>query len=96
VGGSPCARRTRTMKQCSSDARTMGHPTHSPFEFTATRLGGEREALRWTRAVWPNPATYPKRTTGHQRESGKKSPLSWMREPTNFEVSDSDLRIRNA
>jgi hypothetical protein len=41
VSGCLCARRTRTMKQCSSDARTMGHPTHSPFEFTAT--GKERE-----------------------------------------------------
>jgi hypothetical protein len=27
------------MKQCSSDARTMGHPTHSPFELTATGMG---------------------------------------------------------
>jgi|SRR5437879_7372140 len=53
-----CARRTRTMKQCSSDARTMGHPTHSPFEFTATGMGVEREGVRWARTVWPSPAIY--------------------------------------
>ena len=33
------------MKQCSSDARTMGHPTHSPFEFTATGLGEKGKTL---------------------------------------------------
>ncbi len=44
--GCPCARRTRTMKQCSSDAHTMGHPTHSPFEFTATGRGSERKCYR--------------------------------------------------
>jgi len=45
AGGSPCARRTRTMKQCSSDARTVGHPTHSPFEFTATGMEREGKGL---------------------------------------------------
>ena len=29
------------------------------------------EGPRWTRAVWPNPATCPKRYTGHQRERKK-------------------------
>jgi hypothetical protein len=35
------------MRQCSSDARTMGHPTHSPFESMATGMGGEREGACW-------------------------------------------------
>ena len=67
AGESPCARRTRTMKQCSSDARTMEHSTHSPLESTATGMGGVREG-GWTRAVWPSPATYPMTTTGQERE----------------------------
>jgi hypothetical protein len=36
----------------------MGHPTHSPFEFTATGMGVEREGVRWARTVWPSPAIY--------------------------------------
>ena len=30
------------------------------------------EGPRWTRAVWPSPAACPKKTTGHQRERGRK------------------------
>jgi hypothetical protein len=42
--GCPCARSTRTIKQCTSDARTMGHPTHRLFESTAT--GNEEKKER--------------------------------------------------
>jgi hypothetical protein len=54
------ARRTRTMKQCSSDARTMGHPTHSPFEFTATGIRGKGEDPRWTAHSLAQPCDLPK------------------------------------
>jgi len=63
------------MKQCSSDARTMGHPTHSPFEFTATGMGGEREDPRWTRAVWLSPAPCPEYTGQGERGAKKKECL---------------------
>src|SRR6266849_1772219 len=51
MGGRPCARRTRTMKQCSSDARTMGHPTPGS-EDTRPPIGKRsKERNRWAR--WP-------------------------------------------
>jgi hypothetical protein len=33
----------------------------------ATGMRREKENPRWTRAIWPSPATYPKNCTGHQR-----------------------------
>ena len=44
VAGCPCARRRRTVKQCSFDAPTMGQPTHRLFESTATVMEREEEA----------------------------------------------------
>jgi len=76
MSGSPCARRTRTMKQCASDARTMGRPTHRPFESTATGIRRERSGARWTRAVGPSPTTYPKNSTRHQREREEREQRS--------------------
>ena len=58
-GGSPCARGTRTMKQCSSDARTIGHPTHSPFEFTATGMGGGGKGKALVGPAQSGPALLP-------------------------------------
>ena len=70
--GARCARRTRTMKQCSSNARTWGTPPTAPWSPPATRMERERKGARWTRAVWPSPATCPKKTTGHEWERGTK------------------------
>ena len=39
----PCARRTRTIKQCSSDARSQGQPGHSSGE-RREELGDARSA----------------------------------------------------
>ena len=67
MGGRPCARRTRTMKQCSSDARAMGHPT---LDLVDTRpLIGKRskERNRWCSVAAHNfqqpYSFYPSRTS---------------------------------
>ena len=61
------------MKQCSSDARTMGHTAHSPFEFTATGMGEKGKTLVG-RAQSGTSCYLPEKTTGNQRERGIKKP----------------------
>jgi|CXWL01.1.fsa_nt_gi hypothetical protein len=77
AGGSPCARRTRTMKQCSSDARTMGHPTHSPFESTATGMGRGEKGKTLVERAPSGPALLPKPPVTRGRERNKE-PKSWL------------------
>jgi hypothetical protein len=44
VGGCPCARRRRTVRQCSFDEPTLGQPTHRLFKSTGT--GEEERKIR--------------------------------------------------
>ena len=48
-------------------------PAPRPKTRPATGMESEREYPRWIRAVWPSPATCPKKTTGHRKEREKET-----------------------